>query len=126
MTIEKIMVNGMTIAAVYSKEPVITDAQSALDLIMTARHELDAEQIIVNKEAIAGSFFILSSGLAGEVLQKFVTYHMRLAIYGDYSCYTSKPLHDFIYESNQGKTVFFLDTKEAAVQKLASLPQEAL
>lgn len=124
MAIEKIIENGMTIAAVYSKEPVITDTQSALDLIMTARHELGAEQIVINKEAIAGSFFILSSGLAGEILQKFVIYHMRLAIYGDYSGYTSKPLHDFIYESNQGKTVFFLDTKEAAVQKLASLPQE--
>ncbi|MCI8600385.1 MAG: DUF4180 domain-containing protein [Oscillospiraceae bacterium] len=37
---------------------------------------------------------------------------------------TSKPLHDFIYESNQGKAVFFLETKGVAVQKLASLPQD--
>ena len=63
-------------------------------------------------------FFILSTGVAGEILQKFVNYHVRAAIYGDYSHYTSKPLKDFIYESNQGKNFFFVATKEEAIQKL--------
>lgn len=40
-------------------------------------------------------------------------------IYGDYSHYTSKPLKDFIYESNHGKDFFFVATKEEAIQKLA-------
>ena len=45
---------------------------------------------------------------------------VKLAIYGDYSQYTSKPLHDFIYESNQGRDVFFVDDRESALQKLAA------
>ena len=66
-------------------------------------------------------FFILSSGLAGEVLQKFVNYGMKVAIVGDYSRYTSKPLQDFIRESNRGKTVFFVSSESEALEKLAAL-----
>ena len=63
-------------------------------------------------------FFILSRGLAGEVLQKYINYGGRIAIYGDYSHYTSKPLKDFIYESNRGKDVFFVATKDEAIDML--------
>ena len=63
-------------------------------------------------------FFIPSTGMAGEILQKFMNYHVKAAIYGDYSHYTNKPLKDFIYESNHGKDFFFVSTKEEAVQKL--------
>ncbi len=53
------------------------------------------------------------------MLQKFVNYRFRIAVYGDYSKYTSKPLKDFIRESNRGKDVFFTDNLEQAVEKLA-------
>ncbi|HIS86126.1 MAG TPA: DUF4180 domain-containing protein, partial [Candidatus Faecivicinus avistercoris] len=43
----------------------------------------------------------------------------KIAIYGDFSHYTSKPLKDFIYESNKGKDVFFVATKEEAIQKIS-------
>lgn len=39
----------------------------------------------------------------------------RIAIYGDYSHYTRKPLHDFIYESNKEHDVFFVETEDKAV-----------
>nr|WP_325220319.1 DUF4180 domain-containing protein [uncultured Oscillibacter sp.] len=38
---------------------------------------------------------------------------------GDYSRYTSKPLRDFIYESNNGKDFFFTAPKKEAVERLA-------
>ncbi len=69
---------------------------------------------------MVNDFFILSTGMAGEILQKFINYGVRFAIYGDFSGYTSKPLHDFIYESNCGKDIFFQDTKENAIEKLCS------
>ena len=90
--------------------------------MMTVKYETGTDRIALEKSVLAEEFFILSSGLAGEILQKFVNYHIRLAIYGDFSRYTSKPLRDFIYESNQGKDVFFLDTRETAAEKLAALP----
>ncbi len=61
---------------------------------------------------------MLSKGLAGEILQKFINYQVKFAIYGDYSKYTSKPLKDFIYESNNGKDIFFVENEEEAMDKL--------
>ena len=60
----------------------------------------------------------MSTGLAGAVLQKFINYGAKLAVYGDYSGYTSKPLRDFIRESNHGKDFFFVSTMKEAVQRL--------
>lgn len=51
-------------------------------------------------------------------MQKFINYGFKIAIYGDYSKYTSKPLKDFIYESNSGKNIFFVNTQEEAIEKL--------
>ena len=55
------------------------------------------------------------------MLQKFINYHIKAAIYGDFSHYTSKPLHDFLYESNQGKDFFFTATQEEAIERLAAV-----
>ena len=111
--------SGPGIAVVTGEEKVITDTQSALDLAMTVKYEMGAERIALDKKLVCEDFFILSTGVAGEILQKFINYHIKMAIYGDYSRYTSKPLHDFIYESNQGKDFFFVDTQEEAVRRLA-------
>ena len=120
MKIEAIQTEkGPVIALVTGTEKVITDTQSALDLAMTVKYETGAERIALDKKLVCEDFFILSTGVAGEVLQKYINYHVKLAVYGDYSRYTSKPLHDFLYESNQGKDFFFVDTREEALRRLA-------
>ena len=81
-------------AVVESTVPIITDVQSALDVMMTAKYETGASCLAVEKSALAEGFFILSTGLAGEILQKFVNYGVRCSIYGDYSRYTINPLKD--------------------------------
>ena len=100
----------MDIAVVSSDEKVIVDVQSALDLVMTVKYETGASRIVLDKNLICEEFFILSTGVAGEILQKFINYRVKAAIYGDYSRYTSKPLRDFIYESNNGHDFFFVST----------------
>lgn len=110
--------NGVKCAAVCGSDKVIKDAQSALDLLMSAKYEADTKYIIIDKRLIADDFFVLSTGLAGEILQKYINYGGRIAIYGDYSHYTSKPLKDFIYESNKGKDVFFVSDEEQAAEML--------
>ena len=118
MNIEKVVKNGTICAVVRSDEIVITDTQSALDLLMTAKYNLGTKNIVIDKKLIKEEFFILSSGLAGEILQKYINYGGRIAIYGDYSHYTSKPLRDFIYESNKGHDVFFVATEDKAIECL--------
>lgn len=118
MQLTKIEKNGIACAVVNSNEIVITDAQSELDVLMSAKYDIGTENIVVDKKLITEDFFILSKGLAGEILQKYVNYGGRIAIYGDYSHYTSKPLKDFMYESNKGKDVFFVATQDEAVEML--------
>lgn len=119
MRIEYIKENGTDIAVVSGEEKVITDASSALEVAMAVRYETGAARIAIDKSAVADDFFILSTGMAGEILQKFVNYRVKAAIWGDYSRYTSKPLKDFIYESNHGRDFFFVETREEAVRRLA-------
>jgi len=109
------------IAIVKSNNIIINDVQSAIDFVMTIKYETNCNKIALNKEAIINDFFILSKGLAGEILQKFINYQMKFAIYGDYSKYTSKPLRDFIYESNSGKDIFFVENEEEAIEKLSNV-----
>ena len=106
------------IVVVNSNELIIKDIQSAIDFIMTIKYETNCNKIALNKSAVVEDFFILSKGLAGEILQKFINYQTKFAIYGDYSKYTSKPLKDFIYESNHGKDIFFVENEDKAIEVL--------
>ena len=116
MELSYIRQGGCAVAELTGPEPVLTDAQSAL--AMTARYAAVADRLLVDKAAVAEDFFILSTGLAGEILQKFVNYQVKMAVYGDFSRYTSKPLRDFIYESNQGEHFWFVPTREEALRRL--------
>ena len=107
MTIQTVEQNNILCAVINSDEKVFTDAQSALDVLMTAKYDVGTKNIIIDKKLIVEDFFILSTGLAGEILQKYTNYGGRI-----------EPLRDFIYESNKGKSVFFVATKEEAIEML--------
>jgi hypothetical protein len=86
----------------------------------TVHYETGCDRMVMAKSAIAEDFFILSTRLAGDILQKFINYQTKLAIVGDFSRYTSKPLKDFIYESNHGKDIFFVSSEDEAIEKLSA------
>ena len=95
MEIEINEINGIKIALLKSENIVIKETQNALDLMAEANYRGSGE-IIVHEKNIAPAFFDLKSGLAGEILQKFSTYNVKLAIVGDFSKYSSKSLQNFI------------------------------
>jgi hypothetical protein len=105
------------LAEVYSENRVITEVQDALELIAEAGQQ-EAEGIILYEHQITADFFRLGTGLAGEILQKFSNYRMKLAIIGNFSEYNSKSLRDFIFESNKRGQVVFLSGLEEALKKL--------
>ncbi|MFR8469179.1 hypothetical protein BLA28_17375 [Eisenbergiella tayi] len=119
METEVVNKNNVSVAVIHSDEHLITDVQSALDLIMSVKYETGCTNIALNKSAIVDDFFILSTCMAGEILQKFINYGVRFAIYGDFSRYTSKPLKDFMYESNRGKDIYFQPSVSRAMDKLS-------
>ena len=119
MTTKTITTDNGNIVIVNSETPIITDGQSALDFIMSIGYEHDCRSIAISKAAVTEDFFILSTGIAGDVVQKFVNYGFKVAIIGDFTGYRSKALHDFIYESNKGHHLCFVADEDEAIKRLS-------
>ncbi len=115
------MGDNQNIAVIRSNDLLIKDLQSALDLAMTVSYETGIHNFVLPKTCIINDFFVLSTRLAGEVLQKYINYSFKIAVWGDYSVYNSKSLHDFIYESNHGNDFFFVGTESEAIEKLEKI-----
>jgi hypothetical protein len=88
--------------------PPIALAGDANDLIGDA-FSVRAEMVVIPVKRLSPAFLDLSSRLAGEVLQKFTNYHLRVAILGDIepALAASSALRAFVAESNRGKGVWF-------------------
>jgi len=107
------------VAIIENEGVIVSDVQDALDLMATVSYETDGcNKLLIRKEAVNECFFELKTKLAGDILQKYVNYGVKLAIIGEYGGYDSKSLKDFIYESNQGKQVFFLPDEQAGLDAL--------
>ncbi len=110
--------NETKIAELSSDRIEINSVQDALDLMADADYS-GARSIIIKEENIIPDFFKLGSGIAGEILQKFSNYQVKLAVVGDYSKYKSKNFQDFIYESNKHGRILFVSTVEEAIDKFS-------
>lgn len=109
--------NDSKVAVISSDSTVINTVQDALDVMMNASYG-GCDKLLVRKENITEDFFELRTRLAGEILQKYTNYQMKLAIVGEFGGYNSKSLNDFIYECNQGNKVFFTSTEAEALDRL--------
>jgi len=119
MKIETHHFNHIKIAELTRNELLIKSAEDGLELLGNLYYQ-DFDRIILYEDNITPDFLELKNGMAGEILQKFSNYRMRLAIVGDFKKYTGKSINDFIYESNKGKQVNFVATKEKAINALLS------
>jgi hypothetical protein len=88
--------------------PTVATVQDGLDLIGGAFQH--AEVVAVAASRFDDRFFTLDTGLAGEIMQKFVNYRLRLVIVGDISGHlaASRALRALVHESNQGRHVWFV------------------
>lgn len=100
-------------------------ARDALDYIAEA-WEADAEWIAVPVARLGEEFFHLETRIAGEVIQKLVNYGARLAVVGDIAAHLarSKALRDFVYESNRGRHVWFVEDM-AELERMLTLRNRA-
>lgn len=118
MNIEIHLINGAKIAEVTAGGPVITSLEDATDLMGNLYYQ-ETDKIILHEQSVTPAFFDLKNKLAGDILQKFSNYRMRLAIVGDFGKYPGKPLRDFIRESNRGRQVSFVPSREEAIRRLS-------
>lgn len=108
------------IAEITGENVFIQNQDDALNLMMNCLYG-GADKLILHQTNIIPDFFNLRTKLAGDILQKFSTYQVRLAIVGDFSIYNSKSLHDFIRESNRTKHINFVNTREEALELFGGL-----
>lgn len=81
-----------------------------------------ARLVAIPLPRLGPDFLRLSSGIAGQVLQKLVNYRFQAAVLGDVSqaAAQSEPLRDFIRESNRGQAIWFVADLAALESKLAA------
>ena len=105
---------------VVDEETRITSVRDMLDMMATFSYFEDAESLamVIGEHSLGEKFFDLKSGFAGEILQKFSNYNVKLAIVGDFDNVGSKSLRDFIRECNRGRQVFFVGDEKAEIKRL--------
>ena len=98
--------------------PPVATEQDALDLIGAAF--LGAEMVAVPASRLDEEFFSLGTRFAGEVMQKFVNYRLRLAVVGDISRHlaASAALRALVHESNRADHVWFVADLDALDARL--------
>lgn len=118
MKITQLTHRSTPIAEIHSEGICIHTTREALDLMADCGYQ-GAAGLLIREEHLMPEFFDLKTGIAGEILQKFSTYRMKLAIVGDFGKYESKSLRDFIRESNKGRQICFASSREEALEALA-------
>ncbi|MEC0246546.1 DUF4180 domain-containing protein [Paenibacillus chitinolyticus] len=106
------------VAIISSENVVINSVNDALDLMADVHYNHGCDKVLLRKEQLTEDFFELRTKLAGDILQKYTNYSMKIAIVGEFGEYNSKSLNDFIYECNQGDKVFFKQTEADALAAL--------
>ena len=111
-------IGEIKIAEITSDEIILNSTQDGIDLLGNLYYQ-EFDKVIIHKQNITPDFFDLKNGIAGEILQKFSNYRVRVAIVGDFTNYTSKSLSDFIYESNKRNQVIFVSSTEEGLSRLS-------
>lgn len=120
MQTELHMINGIAIAEVTGGDIVLHTPQDVLELFGSLYGEEHVHAVVLHEANLPPEFFQLRTGLAGEILQKFVNYRIKLAIVGSFDKYAGKALADFIYECNKGRQIFFVGTRGEAFERLTA------
>jgi hypothetical protein len=97
----------------------VRDERDATDLIGDGMYR-GADWVLLPVECLTEDFFRLRTRLAGDIVQKFANYRLKLAVVGDIAHHVaaSDSLRDFVRESNRGTQLWFLPDAEALRTRL--------
>lgn len=108
---------GIKIAELLPSSNLIKGPDDILDIMADVGYN-KCNRIIIHDKNLNPDFFDLKTKVAGEILQKFSNYRMKLAIIGDFSQFKSKSLKDFIRESNKWGIICFVGSFDEALARL--------
>jgi hypothetical protein len=112
-------INGVSALVLAGDGPRYGAELAATDLVGEAMGH-DVELIVMPAGRLADDFYVLRTGVAGEILQKLVNYRLKLAVIGDISAHVeaSTALRDLVRESNRGRDAWFLPDRAALDARL--------
>lgn len=110
-------VKGILVAEILPGSELIAGPDDVLDSMAEARFN-GSDRMIIHEKSFHSDFFELKTKVAGEILQKFSNYRMKLAIIGDFSGFKSKSLKEFIRESNRTGIINFVGSLNEALIRL--------
>jgi hypothetical protein len=82
--------------------------------VLEACFDHAADRLLLYPENLTERFFDLSSGEAGEILQKLLYYHIRLAVVRTPTLRPSSRFGELLAEENQGRYFRLFDERAAA------------
>ena len=113
--------HGLRVLTLPADGPAIASESDAMDVIGDSfGHE--AEVVAVPVARLSPEFFRLRSGVAGAVVQKFVTYRLHLVVVGDVEHHgpTTGPAADWVREANRGRQLWFVADGAELDRRLAA------
>lgn len=116
MQIKTHQIGNTKIAELISDTIIISTTEDGIELLGTIYYE-GFDKVIIHEKNITPAFFDLKTGMAGEILQKFSTYRIPIAIVGNFDSMKSKSMQAFISESNKQGHVTFVESIESVFQK---------
>lgn len=119
MNVQCYELHGVRVAELSKTGDQLRTDRQAIEVIAEAS-VCNPDLIVVPVERLSDEFFHLKTRVAGEFLQKFVTYRKRVVILGDISAHLdeSSALRDFVYECNAGRAIWFMSSLDALDRKL--------
>jgi hypothetical protein len=114
-------VKGVRIFECSAEGPQLQSDRDAIG-VMSEAWSHRATFIVIPVGRLGDGFFDLKTGVAGEIIQRFVMYGWRIAIIGNISreMSESESLRAFVSESNRGNQVWFLSGRDELYQWLAN------
>ena len=115
--------HGIRVLECGAEGALLRNDRDAVELI-NAMWNHRANFLVIPIQRLGDDFFRLKTRIAGEIIQRFVIYKVRIAIVGDISRYVaeSSALRDFVYESNRGGQVWFVASVEELGRRLQRAP----
>ena len=95
MRFEIVEINGIAVAEIFADGVILASLDDGLDMLGECMGA-GVSRLVIKEENISPNFFDLGTKLAGDVLQKFTQYMVKLAIVMDFGHVEKPSLRDFI------------------------------
>ena len=89
--------------------------------VVTSCIESGAHQLLLDEGALPPAFFDVSTGVAGDLVQRLTLYGIRMAAVVPDPALHSRSFQEFAHEANQGTQFRFFRTRDQAAEWLESM-----